>query len=62
MWVRIPPPVQIINNMKEENNYEEEMPYEIDYDFMVPLQVKKSYTVKARIKSVEKHIPRIFFD
>jgi len=35
---------------------------EIDYDFVVPLQPKKTYSVKARIKSVEKHSPRIFFD
>ena len=35
---------------------------EIDYDFVVPLQVKKTFTVKAKIKSVTKYVPKIFID
>lgn len=33
-----------------------------EYDFVVPLKPKKTYKVRAKIKTVEKYNPRIFFD
>jgi len=35
---------------------------EINYDFVVPLQVKKTFTIKAKVKRVIKHVPKIFID
>jgi hypothetical protein len=34
----------------------------LDQDFIVPLKPKKIYKVKATIKTVEKHYPKIFFE
>jgi hypothetical protein len=35
---------------------------EIDYDFIVPFQAKKTFKVKAKVKSVTKHIPKVTID
>jgi len=35
---------------------------EVDYDFVVPLKPKKTFTVKAKLISVTKHTPKIIFD
>lgn len=35
---------------------------EIDYDFIVPVVPSKTYKIKAKIKSVEKFLPKIFFE
>jgi len=35
---------------------------EIDYDFIVPFQAKKTFNVKAKVKSVTKHIPKVTID
>ena len=34
----------------------------IDYDFLVPLKPKKTYQIKAKVKTIKKHRLRIFFD
>jgi hypothetical protein len=41
-------------DVKEDNSF--------DHNFIVPLKPRKTYKVKVKIMTIEKHQPKIFFD
>lgn len=60
-----PKPLQstfVYNEVIEDRHSTEMLDPSIDYDYVNPLKVNRKIKVKARVRSVKKFTPKVFFD